>query len=277
MTDQPTFSIITIFLDAARFLPEAADSVFAQELDDWEWLLVDDGSTDSSRDLARELSERDHRVRYLEHPGHQNRGMGASRNLGLTEARGRYLACLDSDDGWFPTTLSGQAATLDAHPEAAMSYGNALWFWEAGEKADWSDGVAAKVPEPDSLVEPPTLARVFLRDGGAVPCWCAVAFRTAAVREVGGFDQSLRDELRDLYEDQVIYSKLFLEKPVFVRDEVLGRYRQHADQICSRIDDETQATARELFLHWLSDYIDERGIDDAEVRAALSEAIGAVH
>ncbi len=274
--DGPAFSIITIFLNAARFLPEAAETVLAQQYTDWEWLLVDDGSTDASRDLARDLAGRDERIRYLEHAGHENRGMGPSRNLGLTDARGRYLACLDSDDQWFPDTLVGQAATLDANPRAAMSYGNAEWFWEAGEKADRSDRVAEKVSAPDSLVEPPALARLFLRDGGAVPCWCAVAFRTQAVRDVGGFDSSLRDEVRDLYEDQVIYSKLFLERPVFVRNETLGRYRQHADQICSRTDEATQTRARETFLRWLAGYLDERRIDDEDVHAALDEAIGAL-
>jgi glycosyltransferase involved in cell wall biosynthesis len=275
----PLFSVVTIFLDAERFLGEAVDSVLAQDHPNWELLLVDDGSTDGSRDLARSLAERDGRIRYVEHPGHENRGMGASRNLGLEHARGEYTACLDSDDTWLPDTLSRHVDSFDRNPRAGMSYGSAEWWWSwdpDAERADWCDGAGAKVDRPGSVIEPPEVVKLFLRDGGAVPCWCSVAFRTQALRDVGGFDQYARDPIRDLYEDQVVFSKIFLEKPVFATGDVLGRYRQHPAQLCSRMDEETQRAARERFLRWLSGYAEERGLADDELRAALDDAIGAL-
>lgn len=277
--NEPLISVVTIFLDAERFLAESVESVLAQEHPGWELVLVDDGSTDGSSELARAFAARDERIRYVEHSGHENRGMGPSRNLGLEKARGRYLTCLDSDDVWLPESAGHHIAALEQHPEAAMSYGSAFWWWsweDTATRADWYDGVGEKVPRPNSVVDPPEIARLFLRDGGAVPCWCSVAFRTEAVREVGGFDDYTRDAVRDLYEDQVLFSKIFLEKPVYVADALLGRYRQHPDQLCTRIDEATQAAARERFLHWLSGYIDERGIEDPELRAALDDAIGAL-
>jgi glycosyltransferase involved in cell wall biosynthesis len=271
------FTAVTIFLDAERFLGEAVESVLAQDYENWELVLVDDGSTDASRELSRSLAKEDPRISCVEHPGHENRGMGASRNLGLAHAGGRYLACLDSDDAWLPDTLSRHVAALERNPRAAMSYGSADWWssWDHGaSRSDWCDGAGAKVDRPGSVIEPPELVKLFLRDGGAVPCWCSVAFRTDALRDVGGFDEYVRDPVRDLYEDQVTFSKLFLERPVFVTDEVLGRYRQHSDQLCSRMDAGTQRAARERFLHWLSGYIDERGLGDLELRSALDHAIG---
>src|SRR5215218_5812117 len=98
MSSESLVSVIIIFLDAERFIEEAIESVFAQTYDDWELLLVDDGSTDGDTRIALEYAEQNPgRVRYLQHPGHQNRGMSASRNLGIGSARGEYIAFLDAD------------------------------------------------------------------------------------------------------------------------------------------------------------------------------------
>src|SRR5690348_3334121 len=99
MSESPLVSVIIIFWNAEPFLAEAVASVVAQSYPDWELLLVDDGSTDGSTALAQQIVVRDpQRMRYLEHPGHANRGMSATRNLGIAQARGTYLAFLDADD-----------------------------------------------------------------------------------------------------------------------------------------------------------------------------------
>src|SRR5215204_3697695 len=99
MTHQPVVSVIIPIWNAVRFLPDAIESVFAQTYPHWELLLVDDASTDGSGAIAREYAEaQPGKVRYLEHEGHQNRGVGASRNLGVWNATGRYIAFLDHDD-----------------------------------------------------------------------------------------------------------------------------------------------------------------------------------
>src|SRR5215469_15347588 len=101
MSNQPLVSIVVIFCNASCFLREAIDSIFAQTYNNWELLLVDDGSSDGSTAIAYRCSERHRRrVRYLQHSGHANRGMSASRNLGIRNARGAYIAFLDADDAW---------------------------------------------------------------------------------------------------------------------------------------------------------------------------------
>src|SRR5262245_22187425 len=113
MRNRPGVSAIMIFLNAAQFLQEAIWSVFAQTYDDWELLLVDDGSTDGGTDIALRYAHRyPQRVCYLEHPGHQNRGMSASRNLGIRNAKGDYIAFVDADDVWLPSKLAQQVAVL---------------------------------------------------------------------------------------------------------------------------------------------------------------------
>src|SRR5271154_2347778 len=105
----PLVSTIIIFLNAEKFLAEAVESVLAQTYPTWELWLVDDGSTDDSSRIARDYATRHAaRIHYLEHPGHENRGKSASRNLGLRHSRGSYVALLDADDVWLPGKLTNQ-------------------------------------------------------------------------------------------------------------------------------------------------------------------------
>src|SRR5262245_15086805 len=129
-SSQPLVSVIIIFLNAERFIEEAIESVYAQTYERWELLLVDDGATDGSTTIAQRYAEHyPGKVHYLEHPGHQNCGMSASRNLGIRNATGCYIALLDADDAWLPNTLVDQVAILEAHPEAAMVYGPLHWWY----------------------------------------------------------------------------------------------------------------------------------------------------
>src|SRR5262249_40041371 len=138
MNTEPLVSVIIIFLNAEKFLQEAIESVVAQTYDHWELLLADDGSTDGSTGIARQYA--DHypgKVRYLEHAGHQNRGMSASRNLGIRHAVGEYIAFLDADDVWLPHKLEEQVAILNAHPETGMVYGaTQVWHSWTGDPKD---------------------------------------------------------------------------------------------------------------------------------------------
>ena len=116
----PRVSVITIFFNAERFLAEAVESVLAQHYEDYEIILVDDGSSDGSSEVARGYAEKSARVRYLEHPGHENRGMSASRNLGIDAARGYLIAFIDADDRWRPSKLTEQVDLLDRLPQVGL-------------------------------------------------------------------------------------------------------------------------------------------------------------
>ena len=132
LTDQPPrVTAIIIFFNEAKYLEEAIQSVIAQTFTDWELLLCDDGSTDASTEIAKKFAEQDTRIHYLEHNGHANKGMSATRNLGLSQARGSEIAFLDGDDVWTPDKLEKQTQILDQHPESAMTFGPLL-EWPAG-------------------------------------------------------------------------------------------------------------------------------------------------
>ena len=124
-------SVVIIFFNEERFLDEAVASVYAQSYPDWELLLVDDGSSDGSSEIARGYVEHDPaRIRYLEHPGHENRGEGAARNLGVHAARGEWIAFLDGDDVWLPNRLERSVALALAHRDADMIYARTE-YWQS--------------------------------------------------------------------------------------------------------------------------------------------------
>ena len=137
-TAPPVVSVIMPFLDVARFLGEAIESVRAQTYPRWDLLLCDDGSTDGSSDIARRYAALDPaRIRHLTHADGGTHGASAARNLGIAAARGEVIALLDGDDVWFPTKLEEQLAILAERPEADALYGvTELWYSWTGSPGD---------------------------------------------------------------------------------------------------------------------------------------------
>jgi len=270
-SDSPLVSVVIIFLNAERFIREAIESVFAQTYNNWELLLVDDGSSDRSTDFAGAYAEQyPGRVRYLEHEGHQNRGMSASRNLGIRHAEGEYIAFLDADDVWFSNTLQEQVAILESHAEAAMVYGPIQWWysWTGDSEDSQRDYVENLGVPPNTLIEPPKLLSLFLRDKAAVPSGILVCHRI--IERVGGFEDSFRGE----YEDQVFCAKVCLNAPVFASDHCWYRYRQHPDS-CVSIGQKTGQThsMRQFFLNWLAAYFSDQRVKDRAVCQALQQEL----
>jgi hypothetical protein len=252
----PRTSIITPFLDAEAFLGQAIESVQAQTCSDWELLLVDDRSTDGSRDIAAAAARADARIRLVPLPAGYVGGAASARNLALSDARGDYVCFLDADDLFLPTKLERQVPLLEQYPHAAMVFGPTHWWHPDGSSPDWVEPMYRR-----GLIEPPSaLDYLILLLRGHVPCICAVLIRRSAVEEVGGFEEQFR-----LYEDQTLWVKLMAAFPVFADTVVTAKYRQHPASVSA----EAQAdgsydrlgphAAREPFLDWTRRYLAERG------------------
>jgi len=265
-------SVIIIFLNAEQFIQEAITSVLAQTYDQWELLLVDDGSGDRSSDIAlRFVQQYPEKIYYLNHPDHQNRGMSASRNLGIRNAIGEYIAFLDADDVWFPHKLQQQVAVLESWPEAGMIYGRSLyWYSWTGEVEDLQRDFMQSLGVPaDTLAEPPGLVKLFLRKEAPAPCPSDVLVRRKIVEEIRGFEEQFRD-IYQLFEDQAFFAKVCLRTPVFIAHECWDSYRQHADSCVTVVKRAGQYhTVRQFFLGWLELYLSEQGFSDTEVWQVL--------
>lgn len=271
----PLVSCVTCFLNAEKFVEEAVESVLAQTYDNWELLLVDDGSFDGSTEIALHYAKKYHgKIIYLEHEGHRNLGLSISRNLGIFHSRGSYIAFLDADDIWLPQKLEKQVAILEAQPEAGMVFGlHNRWFSWTGRNEDasrdqefsafWDSDI-----ELDTLVWPPKLFTQYLQDKVGTPLTCGVLLRRTVIEEIGDFDQSVSY----LNEDGPFFAKLYLKIPIFVESGCWDRYRQHPDSIVhiaraagQWFDDRTVQPVHLAEMTILEEYLVKQGITDSEI------------
>lgn len=102
-------SIITPVYNGEKFVAETIESVLKQTYPNWEMIVVDDGSKDSSAAIIRQFAERDCRITSVQQP---NGGSASARNNGIRRARGQFIALLDADDLWEPNFLESQLALM---------------------------------------------------------------------------------------------------------------------------------------------------------------------
>ena len=266
---RPRVSVISIFLNAERFISEAIESVLAQDFRDFEIILVDDGSAQECTKIARDYAARHAPIiRYLEHPGHQNRGMSASRNLGLSAARGEFVAFIDADDVWEKTKLTDQLAIMEAFPHLGMVCGAAR-YWSS-----WNGGNDEIVPTghlSNAVVLPPEAALALYPLGKAcAPCPSDLLLRRNVVASLGGFEEHFTGP----YEDQGFLAKLYLAAPVYFSDKVWINYRQHAHSCMAEVTRQGRYhEVRLYFLNWLEAYLISMPQPDPRVVTALHRAL----
>jgi len=275
--NRPRVSAVIIFLDAEAYLEEAIRSVLGQSYADWELILVDDGSRDGSSRIARDHAARSpERIRYARHDDGSNRGMSASRNLGVRFARGDYVAFLDSDDVWLPTKLEEQVTILEAEPRAGALFG-ATEYWHSwtGAAEDQERDKIIRVGEPGEAVfgrvlEPPELLlRLYPLGRGCSPSMSGFVARREVFAHVGGFEEAFRD----FYEDQAFLAKLYLEVPVILSPLCWDRYRQHpASCVAREMAAGSYHRVRKRFLLWFGTYLAKSCHATPEVRAAWLRA-----
>lgn len=126
-------SIIMPMHNSAKFVGEAITSVINQTYDNWELLVIDDASEDYSCDIVREYIKRDNRIHLLFNDNHTGRP-SSPRNMGVNNAKGRYIAFLDSDDMWFPEKLEQQIPLFD-DDNVAIVYSNYEKMDEDGHRS----------------------------------------------------------------------------------------------------------------------------------------------
>jgi glycosyltransferase involved in cell wall biosynthesis len=230
-------------------------------------LLVDDGSSDSSGSIAQQYAKADsQRIRYLQHADKANHGVCSTRNLGIAESSGEYIAFLDADDIWLPEKLREQVQLMSAHPEAGLVFGNSRYFEEGADAASES---TPQLAPPDRVYQPPELMKLSYPLGPAgAPCPSDMLARYVTIEQIGGFEESF--DTKQVYEDQVFLAKVYLNATVFVSSRTWDRYRRHPDSCWTRAQREgVEAALRTDFLHWLEEYLRYKKVADPEIWAAL--------
>ena len=124
-------SIITPTYNREAFLPAAIESVLAQSYKEFELIIVDDGSTDNSRELINAYADKDPRVKYLYQ---ENQRQSVARNYALSIAKGDFICFLDSDNYWPHDKLEKSLKAFEQHPEADIVYGDCITIDEQGNE-----------------------------------------------------------------------------------------------------------------------------------------------
>jgi len=226
---QPKVSIIIPTYNYGRYIQKAIDSVLAQTFQDFEIIVVDDGSIDNTREII-ECQYKD-KVRYFYQ---EHKGAPAARNRGIEESKGEYLVFLDADDYFLPENLEKKIKFLDTHPKYGWVYSDGYFIDETTQKKERASvrlgynklGVKAGNILRELLIKPiiPTLA---------------VMIRKECLEKVGDFDERLPC-LQD-YDLWIrvasLYSVGYIDEPLYVK--VL-----HRESISNRTDKEEGYKAR---------------------------------
>ncbi|MEY2832410.1 MAG: hypothetical protein RLZZ574_1668, partial [Cyanobacteriota bacterium] len=208
----PKVSVIIPAYNVIRYIAATIETVFAQTYQDFEVIVVDDGSTDDTHNWLAQLSQQEPKVKII---SQTNKGVQKARNRAIKEARGEYIALLDADDLWEPTKLQKQVDSLDTNSEAGLCY---TWTALADNEGRTTGRVVASHAEGNVWTQ--------LTELNFVCCGSTPMIRRSCFETIGFFAEDLHHS-----EDWDMWLRIALKYPFVVVKEPLIRYRQHQSNI----------------------------------------------
>ncbi|MGC9528715.1 MAG: glycosyltransferase, partial [Limnospira sp.] len=210
----PVISVVIPVYNGEKTIRETVESVLKQTFTDFELLIIDDGSTDSTPAILSSFT--DPRLQVLSYP---NAGLAASRNRGISGATGQYISFIDADDLWTPDKLEAQLQALTNNPEAAVAYS---WVDVIDDSSQWVRPGGHLTVNGNAY--PYLLLKNFLENGSnALIC-------KSAIDRTGNFDESLKAS-----EDWDFYLRLAKHYPFVAVQSVQILYRESATSMSSQI------------------------------------------
>ena len=222
MVSLPKVSVFIPTYNRAHYLPQCLDSILAQTYQNFEIVIVDDGSSDNSLEILMDYQRRfPDKIYYYWHPGHANKGIAATSNLAILKSRGKYLAWTGSDDMWYPEKLELQVAQLEHDPRLGVVY----------SYADFIDGNGRKLPGRagrDITSDPNPVGQLLQ--------YCHLPAMTTVIRRDCLEDVGLCDETLQICEDWDLWIRVFSRWTVGFIDRSLAQYRIHTNNLSKRTD-----------------------------------------
>ncbi|HRK34140.1 MAG TPA: glycosyltransferase [Candidatus Hydrogenedentes bacterium] len=209
----PAISVITPVYNNASYLPEALDSILGQTFSDFEFILVNDGSTDNSLEVLETYARRDPRIRIS---SRENRGYISALNEGLAMARSEFIARMDADDVALPGRFEKQMNYMNAHPECVVVGGRVLLID--------SDGMPLR--EMCTETEHEEIDAAHLAGRGGTIVHPAMLARRAAIDAIGQYSNAY-----PWAEDLDFFLRLAEVGKVANVPDIILRYRQHLSSI----------------------------------------------
>ncbi len=207
----PRISVLMSVFNGERFLEEAVGSILCQDFQDFEFIIVDDGSKDRTWSIL--TSFRDRRVHLIQNV--VNIGLTKSLNRGLSVASGDYVARQDADDVSLLQRLGVQAAYLAAHPTVAMVSGNVEYIDSNGQVTGRTDRRGS-----------PELIAWHMLFRNYIPAHGQVMFRRDVVKAMGGYNESCRYS-----QDYELWTRLVRNHRVVILPDLFLQWRRHSANI----------------------------------------------
>ena len=208
-------SVLVPAYNAMDFLPETIASVLAQTYRNFELIIVNDGSTDTTEDWVKGLS--DPRIKLI---SQENKGLSGARNTGLLHAKGQYIAFIDADDLWSPTKLEKQVRKLDNSPAVGLVYS---WIALIDETGEMQGKLRKNRASGDVWID--------LTIHNIVECGSVALVRRECFDRVGLFDETLPFSCS---EDWDMWLRIAAYYPFELIEEPLVYYRCHTNNLSSR-------------------------------------------
>lgn len=236
--NKPLVSVVIPVYNVERFINTCLDSVLQQSYENLEVLVVDDGGPDKSISIVEQYE--DQRLRIIRQ---ENRGLAGARNTGIREARGDFIALLDSDDYWSTDKIEKHIAVMQANPRCGVSFSASMFVDESGKSLN-------RLQEPfdkQNFNSP----QIFCRNpigNGSVPMiarsvFDQIAFKSAGVQHIQYFDESLRQS-----EDIDCWTRIALqtETEFHYIDQPLTFYRLNSGGLSANVDRQLETWERVL-------------------------------
>lgn len=221
-------SVIIPTYNRAKYLPEAIDSVLNQTCQDFEIIVVDDGSTDETAEVVKSYIKSTIEIKYIQQ---ENQGPGAARNSGIREAKGKYIAFIDSDEVWKPEKLEKQIKFLEKNPDYEMVYTDVYEF---------NNGAITKksvlVTNDRGKMSGMIIGRLII---GCFISLSTVTLRREVIDAVGVFNTDLM-----IAEDWDLWLRVASKYKIWFIDEVLVGHRIHPHNLTSNIQLELECRHR---------------------------------
>jgi len=227
MNATPAISVLmSVYNTAAQYLRAAVESILAQTVSDFEFIIIDDGSADGSPQVLREYAARDRRVRLTVRP---NKGLTRTLNEGLAQARGEFVARMDCDDVALPDRFEKQLAALRADPGLVC----------VGGYFQLIDGQGRLLTTLRPPADDETIQKLLVRGHTAI-CHPAAMMRRDAVTRVGGYDEYFKTT-----QDLDLWLRLGEVGKLANVPEVVLQFRQHESSVSETKREEQRRFGRE--------------------------------
>lgn len=240
-------SIIIPTYNRSELLVRAVESVLSQAFEDFELIIVDDGSTDNTREMVQKLVKKDSRIKYI----YQENSGGAAKpkNVGIKSSQGDYIAILDSDDEWLPQKLEKQLDVFEKSDNPNLSFVtcNALVIGE--KKIEKYNITKPKNPQREILM------RDYLGSGSGM------IYKREVFDAVGGFDESLKSG-----QDWEMRIRLLEKYDFEIVDDYLIKYYLHEDNISKTLGEKRKNDLEHIFNKYIHYYENDKELLSQKLR-----------